>query len=66
MTIGETVLVRVNGGQLCEGYVIEIHGDIVRIAGPEECAIAKMKGEVPLGVGFRVQDILPLKKANCS
>lgn len=37
MTVGETVLVPVNNGQYEEAEVIEIHGDIVLVAGEKSC-----------------------------
>ena len=63
MKVGEIVLVPVNGGQWTEGEVIEIHGDIVRIAGPSEMRTVREQGRSPLGVGFPVRIVREIKKA---
>jgi len=63
MKAGETVLVPVNCGQFSEGEVIEIHGDIVRVAGPSEMRTVRQQGRTPLGIGFPVQIVRELEKA---
>jgi hypothetical protein len=63
MKAGEIVLVPVNGGQWCEGEVIEIHGDIVRVAGPSEMETIRREGRPPLGIGFPVQVVRLAEKA---
>lgn len=62
MHIGESVMVPVNGGQLKRGVVIDIKGDTVTVAGPEEIKIVTAKGRSPIGVGFRREDIQPVSE----
>lgn len=57
MKAGDVVFVKVNGGMRTEAQVIEIHGDIVRLAGKEEIESARAAGKPPLGVGFNVHKI---------
>jgi hypothetical protein len=63
MYVGEIVTVRLDEGRYATGQVIEIHGDIVRVAGLEEIRIVQGSGREPLGIGFRVQDVATMKKA---
>jgi hypothetical protein len=63
MRAGETVLVPVNGGKWSEGEVIEIHGDIVRVAGPSEVRTVRGQGRSPLGIGFPVHMVREIEKA---
>ena len=63
MRAGETVLVPVNGGRMQEGEVIEIHGDIVRVAGPSEMFTVRQLGRPPLGVGFPIHLVQEIEKA---
>lgn len=58
MKAGDMVFVRVNGGQLTEAQIIEIHGDIVRVSGRGEMQLAASSGRVPLGVGFPIHSII--------
>lgn len=63
MKAGEMVLVPINGGQWSEAEVIEIHGDIVRVAGPQEMLFVRQAGRPPLGIGFPVHLIRETVKA---
>jgi hypothetical protein len=63
MTVGETVLARVNGGQFVECEVVEIHGDMVRVSGLAEIALVRELGRSPLGIAFPIHDLIERKKA---
>jgi hypothetical protein len=60
MQMGETVRVRLSEGRLAIGQVIELHGDIVRVAGLDELRIVHGSGRDPIGIGFRVHDLFPI------
>ena len=64
MNVGETILAPVNGGQWEEAQIIEIHGDIVRVAGAGEMSIVQRLGRTLLGVGFPIRSIKEKEKAN--
>ena len=63
MEIGERVFVRVNNGALVSCQVIDIHGDIVRVAGDRELELSQAAARPPLGVGFPVLEIIEAQKA---
>jgi len=60
---GQMVLAKLNGGKLVSAEVIEIHGDIARIAGAEEMRIVRDCGREPLGIGFPIHTLILEEKA---
>jgi len=66
MHIGQIVLAPVNGRQWNAAEVVGIHGDIIRVSGPDEMLIVRAASREPLGVGFPVHALRFEEKAKVS
>lgn len=58
MKVGEAVKVRTYGDKELIRYVIHIDKDIVVVCSPDEYKLAKSEGREPIGVGFRLKDVI--------
>jgi hypothetical protein len=57
MNIGDTVTVSLGSNTQAEGQVIDINGDILRIAGYEEIRRAAFQGRNPIGLTFKREKV---------
>jgi hypothetical protein len=57
MNIGDTVTVSLGGNVQADGQLIDINGDIFRVAGFEEIRRAASQGRKPIGLTFRREKV---------
>lgn len=58
MKAGEMVRLRAYGGEEIVRYVLEVKGKIVIVCRQEEYEKARREGRIPVGVGFRLNDVI--------
>ena len=58
MKVGQLIKLRAYGGEEIIRHVIRLDNDIIVVCRPDEYEKANLEGREPIGVGFKLKDVI--------